>query len=208
MLACPTQVLVPVGAAVQLLALCAWRLGWLLSALRAPCVWAWGWLLLALCALPSRLSAVSPGPLRALNKLVLLQREQDSASAKTVFISDRLRYPLTSQRQHAQHRGEWGWYEVDKHAIKLSGCRKRRVCAVCAVVCSGSVRRWTAETDWRNLPSSCARTLLVGRLLVAPSVLRVWWWAQKSADASGREEGICSASHVLMADGASDQTNG
>ena len=83
-LACPTQVLVPVGAAVQLLALCAWRLGWLLSALRAPCVWAWGWLLLALCALPSRLSAVSPGPLRALNKLVLLQREQDSASAKTV----------------------------------------------------------------------------------------------------------------------------
>ena len=90
----------------------------------------------------------------------------------------------------------------------ISGCRKWRVCAVCAVVCSGSVRRWTAETDWRNLPSSCAGTLLVGRLLVAPSVLRVWWWAQKSAVASGREEGICSASHVLMADGASDQTNG
>ena len=103
---------------------------------------------------------------------------------------------------------KWGWYEVDKHFIMISGCREWRVCAVCAVVCSGSVRRWTAETDWRNLPSSCARTLLVGRLLVAPSVLRVWWWAQKSAVASGREEGICSASHVLMADGASDQTNG
>ena len=92
-----------------------------------------------------------------------------------------------------------GWYEVDKHFIMISGCRKWRVCAVCAVVCSGSVRRWTAETDWRNLPSSCARTLLVAGLPVAPSVLRVWWWAQKSACASGREVRNRCASHALLA---------